>query len=137
MVIKYTFGIFSPSAGAPTFKLMRPQTMNYPSSQTTEQPPDVCLAVVHPPSSNNRIYLIDNLLESEWNFALGLKPYLFLESSDGLFLGDGIYSLSIGFLGQLAFVQFEAFTLLELVSQKFEAQCDVYYPRLLRVELQP
>ena len=61
------------------------------------------LAIIHSPTSDNRIYIIDDLLEGMGNFALGLQSYLLHESFHGLLRGNSIDALSIDLLGELAF----------------------------------
>ena len=88
--VELTFRELLPTPTSPAFESMRPDASQNPAVETREKLTDVGFVVIEPPSSNDRIDLVDQLLRSYRSLPTGPSPYLILEVLGRLLPGISI-----------------------------------------------
>src|SRR5262245_23969099 len=124
-----------PAPTPPPLEPLRPQAVQDPAVELSEELADVGLVIVQAPAANDRIDLSHQVRRSYRSLAPGTLSDLLLEVLDRLRSGIGIESVRTDAATDLAGRQPQGpRPPLDLVSQELEADLHVNDPRLVRVQ---
>src|SRR5262245_3761279 len=124
-----------PAPTPPPLEPLRPQTVQDPAVELSEELADVGLVVVQAPAANDRVDLSHQFRRGDRSLAPGTLSDLLLEVLDRLLPGIGIESARTDTATDLAGRQPQGPRApLDLVSQELEADLYVNDPRLVRVQ---
>src|SRR5262249_36100499 len=135
LTVEMTFRQPFPAAAAPPLEPLRPDPMQDPAVELSEELADVGLVVVQAPAANDRIDLCDKFRGGYRSLAPGTLSDLLLEVLDRLLAGIGKEITLPDAATDLAGCQPQGPRApLDLVAQKLEAESHVNDARLGRVQ---
>ena len=125
----------SPPSIAPSLVAMRPNAPHDPAVKLVEEPPDMGLAVVPAPTSNDRVDLADQPLRIDWSLTAGALADLVLEVLDGFCTWKCIARSPARPASDLRGLQPQRpLALLDRVAEKLKPVSNVHNPGLLGVQ---
>src|ERR1700676_3108919 len=126
-----------PTAVAPAFVPMRPDTSLDPVVQFVEERSDVSTLVIVTPSPQDRVQLLDQIIGFQGHATPGKLADPILEALDRFLSGIRIQSPRFGTRNDLARWQLKVLAAPDQVAQKLESTLNMHHPRLLRMQLHP
>src|SRR6516164_4369562 len=126
--VQLRLGQLFPTRVSPSVKTVCPDAMHDPAIETVEKLSDVGPLVIMPPTPQNRIQSLNQLLGRQRHASLGKLAYLIHEVSDRFLTRVGIQRPRSDTTTNLARGQPKLLlTALDLVSQKLESLPDMHY----------